>query len=605
MTNVSQFPDGKFVALVEAAPDAMVCVLASGRIALVNAQVERLFGYRREELIGQPVEVLVPDAFRAVHRRLRTGYVADPQTRPMAAGVELAGLRRDGTTFPAEISLSAVDAGEGILVMAAIRDVTERRRAAGPAAQQAWIIQSSHDAVIGKTLEHVITSWNPGAERLYGYTAEEMIGRPIEGLILAEDRQQEIEVLAAVARGERVDRYQVRHKRKDGTTVDVSLSMSPIADRDGVIVGAASVARAVTEGQRADARVRGLLEAGPDAMLCVRADGRIALVNAEAERLFGYERDELVGQQVEMLVPDAVRDAHPGHRAGCTADPRLRPMGAGRQLAGRRRDASTFPADISLSAIDTDEGLFITVIVRDVTERQQVKNLERSNRDMEAFTYSVAHALRAPLRTLSGFSEALLEDYGDVLDEDGRNYAHRIVEATGQMATLIDDLLELSRLARAEVHLQPVDLGAEAAAITEELQRRGPDRRVRFAVQRPVQAQADPGLIRTVLQNLLENAWKFTSGHDDALIEFGATPAPDARLRCYVRDNGAGFDPAYSDKLFQPFQRLHTTREFPGTGVGLASVRQIVERHGGRVWAQGAVGQGATFYFTLGAEEIT
>jgi PAS domain S-box-containing protein len=126
VTNVSQFPDGKFVALVEAAPDAMVCVLASGRIALVNAQVERLFGYRREELIGQPVEVLVPDAFRAVHRRLRTGYVADPQTRPMAAGVELAGLRRDGTTFPAEISLSAIDASEGILVMAAIRDVTER-----------------------------------------------------------------------------------------------------------------------------------------------------------------------------------------------------------------------------------------------------------------------------------------------------------------------------------------------------------------------------------------------------------------------------------------------------------------------------------------------
>jgi signal transduction histidine kinase len=231
------------------------------------------------------------------------------------------------------------------------------------------------------------------------------------------------------------------------------------------------------------------------------------------------------------------------------------------------------------------------------------KNLLDANKNLESFTYSVSHDLRAPLRALSGFSEALLDDYRDVLDEQGREYAQRIRAASEQMATLIDDLLHLSRVARAELHLRSVDLGAEAAGVAEELQRNEPDRNVHFVIQRPVRAQADRTLIRTVLQNLLGNAWKFTSGRDGASIEFGTRPAGDAAICCYVRDNGAGFDPQYVDKLFTPFQRLHTSREFPGTGVGLASVRQIVERHGGRVWAEGAVGEGATFYFTLDAKE--
>jgi two-component system, cell cycle sensor histidine kinase and response regulator CckA len=290
--------DHRFAGLLEAAPDAMVCVDADGRIALVNAQTERLFGYGRDELVGQPVEMLVPDAVREAHPGHRAGYVADPAPRPMGAGMELAGRRRDGSTFPAEISLSAIDTELGILVSAAVRDVTARRLAAETAAQLASIIQSSHDAVIGKILDQVITSWNPGAERLYGYTAQEMIGRPIEVLIPAEDREREAQVLAAVGRGERVEQYQTRRARKDGTMVEVSLTLSPIADHAGVIVGVATVARDVTERQRADARFRGLMEAAPDAMVCVNRDGRIALVNAQTERLFGYGRDELVGQPV-------------------------------------------------------------------------------------------------------------------------------------------------------------------------------------------------------------------------------------------------------------------------------------------------------------------
>src|SRR5216683_1294011 len=256
------------------------------------------------------------------------------------------------------------------------------------------------------------------------------------------------------------------------------------------------------------------------------------------------------------------------------------------------------------------------LIARDITEQKQLRaaaelarradDLEQANRNLESFTYSISHDLRAPLRALGGFSGVLLEDYGDVLGGDGRGYAERIQSASDHMAQLIDDLLNLSRVARAELHPRTVDLGAEVTRIAEDLQRAEPDRRVQFTIQRPVPAQADRTLIRTVLENLVGNAWKFTSHRDDALIEFGTTPAEDASLCCYVRDNGAGFDAAHAGRLFIPFQRLHTTSEFPGTGtgVGLAGVRRIVERHGGQVWAEGAVGEGATFYFALDAKEI-
>jgi signal transduction histidine kinase len=290
------------------------------------------------------------------------------------------------------------------------------------------------------------------------------------------------------------------------------------------------------------------LEAAPDAMVCIAADGLVVRVNAQAERLFGYERAELIGQRVEIGVPDTARAA---------------------QL--------------------------------------RVKDLEPASESRESFIDTVSHDLRAPLRALSGYSGVLLEDYGEVLGAEGRGYAERIVAASDQMRRLLDYLLQVSRTSRAELDLQRVDLGGEAARIVEEIQRREPARRVRFAIQQPVQAWADTGLVRTVLENLLDNAWKFTSGQDDASIEFGTAPSGDAAVCCYVRDNGVGFDPAYAGKLFQPFQRLHAARDFPntGTGTGLASVRQIVELHGGRVRAEGAVGAGATFYFTLDGKEST
>ena len=599
-----QITDPIIAGLLEAAPDATVCVDSGGQIVLVNAQAERLFGYPREELAGQPVEILVPDASKARHAVLRTEYAADPQPRLMGARVNLSCRRRDGTIFPAEIALSALDTGQGILLSAAVRDVTQQRQAALAQARLASIIESAHDAILSLDLDGLITSWNRRAERLYGYTAAEVIGRHSDLLLPAGQRSDVHKTLASLARGEGIEEHKAEPVRKDGTAITVMVTLASIADKTGTITGLSAIVRDISAQQRAGARFRGLLEAGPDAMVCVDSGGQIMLVNAQAERLFGYPREQLAGQPVEILIPNAIRAGHPALRAGYAADPTPRQMGAGLDPSGRRRDGTTFPAEIALSALDTDQGILISAAIRDVTQQRQARDdLMRTTRNLQSLTYSIAHDLRTPLRSLAGFSAALVEEYADVIGETGRDYTARIESASEHIGEVLDSLVRLSRVSQAEISFQPIDLGAEAARIAGELQRQDPGRRVTFTIQQPAQALADPGLIHTVLHNLLENAWKFTTDRDDAMIEFGMTHVAGACVSCYVRDNGAGFDPAYAGRLFQSFQRLHTTDEFPGTGVGLASVRQIVDRHGGHTWAEGTLGNGATFFFTLPAAE--
>ena len=242
----------------------------------------------------------------------------------------------------------------------------------------------------------------------------------------------------------------------------------------------------------------------------------------------------------------------------------------------------------------------------EIEERKRVETriqgvnteLLSANQELEAFSYSVSHDLRAPLRGIDGFSLALLEDYADKLDEDGKDYLHRVRAATQRMGILIDDLLNLSRVTRSEMRRENTDLGAIARSVALELQKTQPERRAEFRIEEGLQAFVDSHLIKIVLENLLGNAWKFTSKRESACIEFGRAPG-DGGFTYYVRDDGAGFDPTYADRLFGAFQRLHDKNEFPGTGVGLATVQRIIHRHGGRIWAESAVERGATFYFTL------
>lgn len=230
--------------------------------------------------------------------------------------------------------------------------------------------------------------------------------------------------------------------------------------------------------------------------------------------------------------------------------------------------------------------------------RLQSAQLEAANKELEAFCYSVSHDLRAPLRSIDGFGQALLEDYGNKLDAGGKDYLLRVRGATQRMGTLIDDLLNLSRVARADIRREKVDVSALARSVAAELQKTHPERSVEFRVEAGLEAEADSHLLRIVLDNLLGNAWKFTSGHAHARIEFGNVQKENESI-FFVKDDGAGFDSAYAQRLFGVFQRLHAVNEFPGIGVGLATVQRIIQRLGGRVWAEGAVEEGATFYFTL------
>jgi PAS domain S-box-containing protein len=242
----------------------------------------------------------------------------------------------------------------------------------------------------------------------------------------------------------------------------------------------------------------------------------------------------------------------------------------------------------------------------DVTDLRQAEDglrrtgeaLEVANRELESFSYSVSHDLRAPLRGIDGFSRALEEDYGERLDTDGRRYIVRIRSATQRMAQIIDDLLLLSRVARSDLRRERVDLGALALEVYGALRTADPTRDVRLFVGEGLSARGDGRLLRLVLENLLGNAWKYTSKRERAHLEFAAR-AENGQTVYHVRDDGAGFDMAYADKLFGAFQRLHSAAEFPGSGIGLATVARIVHRHGGRVWAEGEPGKGATFYFTL------
>lgn len=278
-----------------------------------------------------------------------------------------------------------------------------------------------------------------------------------------------------------------------------------------------------------------------------------------------------------------------------------------------------FAAEIaSHLAVALQHAELLADVQAEVQERQQAEqavtslnqglqraiiDLQAVNKELEAFSYSVSHDLRAPLRSIDGFSQALLEDYQDQLDDTGKDYLHRIRSATQRMGQLIDDLLNLSRLMRSDVQLETVDLSLLARRIGTELQESHPERQVELIVQAGLTAQGDNRLLQMLLTNLLDNAWKFTSKHNRARIEFGAI-IPQTGIPVYfVRDDGAGFNMAYTNKLFSPFQRLHRVDEFPGTGIGLAIVQRIVHRHGGRVWAEGLVEQGATFYFTLVADE--
>jgi PAS domain S-box-containing protein len=463
------------------------------------------------------------------------------------------------------------------------------------------LLDSASEAMAALSSEGEVLCWNAAAEVLFGAQQGQASTRPIAERVPEGDRSALLRALEQARRGARV-RLEASWPQASGRPLRVSMVLQPLA-----VPGAAGLlalhARASTDLPRSDrtpaAEFRLPLDSSPDAMVIVGGDGRILHANSQTARLFGWPLQELLGRQLEVLVPPRFREAHAGHRQQFFTDPRARGMGSGLELSGLRRDGSEFPIEVSLSPLRTPEGAVVVAsAIRDVSSRRRTEAaLQRANKELEAFSYSVAHDLRAPLRGMNGFAQVLLEEYSARLDPSGIDCLQEIQANAVRMGRLIDALLSLSRVTRSDCRPERLDLSALARSVAAQLQA-GDPRQVEVVVQPQVEALLDPALGRTLLENLIGNAWKFTGATAGPRIEVGAQELKGERV-FFVRDNGAGFDQEFAGKLFVPFQRLHPAGEFPGSGIGLATAQRIVHRHGGRIWGNGRVGAGACFSFTI------
>ena len=467
---------------------------------------------------------------------------------------------------------------------------------------------------------HILT-WNLGAELLKGYRAEEIIGRHFSIFYPKEDiragvPQRELEIAGSSgsmdAMGWRL--------RKDGSRFWASITITALHDAEGNLTGFSKITRDNTERRDTEEALlksrtmfERLFEAAPDAVVVVDGTGLIRRVNQQAEVLFGYMREELIGHRIEQLIPERYHKRHRQHRRTYFSDPRARKMGIGLNLFGRNQDGREIPVDIMLTPIESNEGTWAVAAIRDITRQKQnevkiaelnsalknqVEQLALSNRELEAFSYSVSHDLRAPLRHVIGFVDLLNAKDTSALDEKSRHYLQVISEAAQRMGNLIDDLLSFSRMGRAEMMKTTVNFDLVVNEIVKELAEEAKDREIEWSIAHLPAVLGDAAMLRQVMVNLISNALKFTRPRSLARISIGAVDE-ETETRFYVRDNGVGFDEAYMNKLFGLFQRLHSMEEFEGTGVGLAIVQRIVMRHGGKVWAEGAVDGGATFWFSL------
>jgi len=533
-------------------------------------------------------------------------------------------------------------------------EIAERQRTEEVRGRLAAVVESSDDAIISKTLDGTITAWNPGAEKLFGYSSLEAVGKPMRMLLPPERAQEESAILARIGYGERVDHFETVRVRKDGKRVDVSVTISPIKNSSGAIVGASNIARDITEHKRAESdlaqhtealarsrqeletqtlTLRSVLESMAEGLVAADEQGKFVIWNTAAEKILGLGPTSLPSEKwtehYGLFLPDMVtpfpNDQLPlvlaiQGEASTTEmfvrNPELT-EGTWIEVSGSpRKDRDGIVnggvvafRDVTRRKADEREILRLNEDLElRVTER--TAQLEAANKELESFSYSVSHDLRAPLRHIIGFSKMLVEEFGSTLDPAAHHYLERIQAGTQKMGLLVDELLNLARLGRHALNLRPTGLNALVAEVVTILQPdiegRDKGREVEWLIADLPQLDCDPVLVTQVFQNLLANALKFTRKRAHAIIEVGCQKEKESgQAVLMVRDNGTGFSMKYVDKLFGVFQRLHNAEDFEGTGIGLATVQRIVHKHGGRVWAEGEVDKGAAFYFTLSAGKQT
>jgi PAS domain S-box-containing protein len=611
--------EAKYRGLLEAAPDPMVVVNQSGDIVLLNVQAEKQFGYHRDELVGQKVKNIIPEGFaeRIIADGTRTA--AEALAQQIGTGIELYGRRKNGTEFPIEIMLSPLENAEGILVTAAIRDITGRKRGEAHLLQMEaryrGLLEAAPDAMVVVNQNGEIVLLNVQAEKQFGYSRDELVGQKVKNIIpegfaerLISDGTRTAAVALAQQIGTGIELYGLR---KDGSEFPIEIMLSPLKSAEQILVTAAirdiSV-RKVAEKHlvQMEARYRGLLEAAPDAMVVVNQSGEIVLLNVQAENQFGYHRDELVGQKVKNIIPEGfaerlIADALRSAEVALTQQ-----IGTGIELYGLRKDGEEFPIEIMLSPLESFEGILVTVAIRNIAARKKaeaellhhVEELKRSNEELGQFAYIASHDLQEPLRMVASYTQLLSKRYKGKLDSDADEFIAFAVDGASRMQRLIQDLLMYSRVGTKGKDL--LSTSSEDALLRALANLRGIVEESGALITHDFlpQVVADETQLVQLFQNLIGNAIKYQRSGIPR-VHVSAVKSGGKKWTFSVKDNGIGIESQYFERIFGMFQRLHKREEFAGTGIGLAICKKIVERHGGNISVESQPEEGSTFRFAL------
>jgi PAS domain S-box-containing protein len=621
--------------IISSAMDAIITIDHGQRVTDFNHAAERMFGWAASEAIGGPVDRFIPDRFRAMHAHHIEGFGQTHVTkRQMGALGTIYGRRADGEEFPIEASISQWQTRAGKFYTVILRDVSERVRQQDALrvseARYRDLVHALPAALYTCDRDGRITLYNQAAVALWGREPE--IGKDLwcgswkiyrpDGAPLPLD---ECPMAVTLREGQAVRGEEIIIERPDGTRRHILPHPEPIKNERGEMVGAINMLLDITErmeAEKAIANLAAIVTSSDDAIVGKNLQGIVTTWNRAAERLFGYTADEMIGQSITRLIPPDRQNEEPAILERLARGEPIHHY----ETIRRRKDGTDLHISLSVSPVIDFHGRIIgaSKIARDITEQKRVQEALRerdreltavnealtkqtaaladSNKELESFSYSVSHDLRAPLRTIDAFSRIVMEEHGAQLDPEAQRCLNIVRKAAGQAGELIDDLLELSRLGRQSMQIRAVPMDELVRETADDLGSMQQSRPIDLLLGELPPCHGDRRLLKLVWTNLLGNAFKYTQYVEVARIEVGWTP-DDQRadgVVYYVKDNGVGFDMRYAGKLFGVFQRLHRKEEFDGTGVGLAIVQRIVSRHGGRVWAEGKVNGGACFYFSLG-----